>query len=104
MRLVGRLAIDPDRAGSDQGGAVAALAHEAGAPQPLVEALPVAIFLVRNDGGPSMTSLAQSAGEMGGDAAPSSSSTASAPPGRRRDRGWPPPASRWRCGGACAAG
>ena len=47
MGLVGGLAVDADRASGHQRGAVAALTHEPGAPEPLVEALPVAVLRSR---------------------------------------------------------
>ncbi len=46
MGLVGRLAVDADRALGHQRGTVAALPHEPRAPQPLVQALPVAVLLL----------------------------------------------------------
>src|SRR5262249_14698557 len=48
VRLVGRLAVDADTSLGHQGGAVAAGSHETRAPQPLVQALPVAVFLFRH--------------------------------------------------------
>jgi len=50
VRLFGGLAIDADRPSRDQSSAVAALPHEAGAPQPLVQTLPVAILGFRYGG------------------------------------------------------
>ena len=47
MGLIGHLAVDAERALLDQGGTVGAGAHEAGAPQPFVETLPVSVFLFR---------------------------------------------------------
>jgi len=46
MRLVGRLAVDTDNALRRQRGAIAACPQETGAPEPLVEPLPVAVFLL----------------------------------------------------------
>lgn len=49
MRLVGRLAVDTDKPLSDEFRTVGPLTHEAGTPQPLVEALPVTTLLLRDD-------------------------------------------------------
>lgn len=49
VRLVRRLAIDPDQAAGHETGAVGARLHEAGAPQPLVEPLPVAVLAQRRN-------------------------------------------------------
>jgi hypothetical protein len=46
--FLGRLAVDPDRTSGDQLRAIGAGPHEPGAPQPFVEALPVAVFLLGN--------------------------------------------------------
>ena len=48
MGFLGGLAVDADETLGDEASAVSALAHEAGAPEPFVEALPVAVFLVGN--------------------------------------------------------
>ena len=53
MRLVGGLAVDADRASGHQRGAIAALTHEPRAPEPLVEALPVAVLGLGDGGLPS---------------------------------------------------
>ena len=49
MRLVGGLAVEADRALTNQPDAIAARPHEPGAPQPLVQTLPVAVFLFGDD-------------------------------------------------------
>jgi hypothetical protein len=50
MGLVRRLAVDADDALGRQRGAIAACAQEPGAPEPLVQPLPVPVFLL-GDGG-----------------------------------------------------
>ena len=44
--LVGRLAIDAHRSLAHQAGAVAARPHEAGAPEPFVQPLPIAVLVL----------------------------------------------------------
>ena len=48
MRLVGGLSVDPDAALRHQGGALGPRPHEARAPEPFIQSLPVAVFLVRH--------------------------------------------------------
>ena len=46
MRLVGRLAVEPDQPAADITDTVTAHLHEPGAPQPFIQSLPIAVFLI----------------------------------------------------------